>query len=164
MLMVSVVMVTNSRLPHHKEAHGSSQLWKQKEDLGSSFNAPLFSLPVFSDLWCGQNQPPCGLFQLPPSRGPILLRPRREAPDGAGVYRSPLPLRLPPTTHQRPALRLPARPGTPPGPQQLERALGRQPVEDGALGRSMFSPYTNTAATPPRWSVFQTFLVFCSFP
>lgn len=53
------------------------------------------------------------------------------------MHRRPLPRRLPPTTHQRPTLRVPARPGTPSGPQQLERALGRQPVEDGTLGSSM---------------------------
>lgn len=164
MLMVSVVMVTNSGLPHHKEAQQwNSQLWKQNEDRGSLFNVPLFSFPVFGDLWCGENHPPCRLFQLPPTGGPILLRPRREALDGAGVCRRPLPLRLPPTAYQRPTLRLPARPGTPSGPQQLERALGRQPVEDGTLGRSMFSRYTNTAAaTPRRWSVLQAFFV-CLF-
>lgn len=162
MLMASVVMVKNSRLPRHKEAQqsmGTVSWWKQKEDLRSSFNAPLLSLPVFGDLWRGENHPPCRLFQLPPTSGPILLRPRREALDGAGVYRCPLPLRLPPTAHQRPTLRLPARPGTPSGPQQLERALGRQPVEDGTLGRSMFSRYTNPATMPRSWSVLLSLFV-----
>lgn len=114
--------------------------------------------PVFGDLRRGTDDPPCGLFQLPPIGGPVLLRPRREARHGAGVHRRPLPLRLPPTAHQRPALRVPTRPGTPSGPQQLERALGRQPVEDGTLGSSMFSRHTHTQ-TPHRWSVLRTFLL-----
>lgn len=100
-----------------------------------SFNAS--RPPVFGDLWRGKNYPPRRLLQLPPTGGPVLLRPRREAPHGAGVHRRALPLPLPPTAHQRPTLRVPARPGTPSGPQQLERALGRQPVEDGTLGSSM---------------------------
>lgn len=124
-------MVTNARRPHHKEVSRNRRMaW----DFHLMHRSPP---PVFGNLWRGKNYPPRRLFQLPPTGGPVLLRPRREAPHGAGVHRRALPLRLPPTTHQRPALRVPARPGTPSGPQQLERALGRQPVEDGTLGSCM---------------------------
>lgn len=88
---------------------------------------------------CGEEHPAGHLLQLPPARGPVILRPGRKACHGAGVQLCAVLLHVPLAAHQRPALRIPPGPRAPPRPQQLERALCRQPVEDGTLGRSMFT-------------------------